>query len=105
MPPERMAKWIKTHHYSPEVVVEITDQNGELKSIRALLDTGTSATILLRDFLHKGRAKTKHTKNVECSTMGGTFVTNLRKVQNPTIIERIRYLKVWKQPLRKKWTG
>ena len=60
-PPERTAKRTKTHHYSPEVVVEITDQNGELKPIRASLDTGTSATILQRDFVRKGSAKTKRT--------------------------------------------
>ena len=79
-PPERTAKQIKTHHYSPEVVVEITDRNGKLKPIRASLDTSTSATILLRDFVRKGRAKTKCTKNVEWSTMGGTIVTKYQSL-------------------------
>jgi hypothetical protein len=44
--------------------------------MRALLDTGTTATIILREFVGKGRARTKTKKRTKWKTLGGTFTTN-----------------------------
>jgi hypothetical protein len=66
----------KLSHYSAEIVVEIQDRNGENVPIRALLDTGTSSTLLLRDFVAKGRAKGFEHQPTKWATLGGNFVTN-----------------------------
>jgi hypothetical protein len=44
--------------------------------MRALQDTGTTATIILREFLVKGRARTNTNKRKKWKTLGGTFTTN-----------------------------
>jgi hypothetical protein len=44
--------------------------------IRGLLDTGTTATIALREFVGKGRARTNTKKRTKWKTLGGTFTTN-----------------------------
>jgi hypothetical protein len=44
--------------------------------MRALLDTGTIATIILREFVGKGRARTNTKKRTNWKTLGGTFTTN-----------------------------
>jgi hypothetical protein len=50
-------KQTKTSHLTTEVILEIEDQHGEVKPIRCLLDTGTSAMIILCKFVAKGRPK------------------------------------------------
>jgi hypothetical protein len=45
-------------------------------NIRTLLDTGTTSTIILREFVGKGRALTNINKRTRCKTIGGTFTTN-----------------------------
>jgi len=49
----------KHKHYSADAVVEIENLDGERVPIRALLDIGTSATIILRPFVKKGRIRDK----------------------------------------------
>jgi hypothetical protein len=44
--------------------------------MRALLDTGTTDTIVLREFVGKGRARTNTKKRTKWKTLGGTFTTN-----------------------------
>jgi hypothetical protein len=44
--------------------------------MRALLDTGTKATIILREFVVKGRSRTNTNKRTKWKTLGGTFTTN-----------------------------
>jgi hypothetical protein len=44
--------------------------------MRALLDTGTTATIILREFMGKGRARTNTKKRTKWKTLGGFFTTN-----------------------------
>jgi hypothetical protein len=43
---------------------------------RALLDTGTTATIILREFVGKGRARKNTKKKTKWKALGGTFTTN-----------------------------
>jgi hypothetical protein len=44
--------------------------------MRALLDTGTTATIILREFVGKGGDRTNTNKRTKWKTLGGTFTTN-----------------------------
>jgi hypothetical protein len=73
-------KKTKSTHYSAEVLVELEDRDGNIVPIRALLDTGTSATLLLRQFIKKGRAKGYIEENTSWMTLGGNFVTNRKAV-------------------------
>jgi hypothetical protein len=41
--------------------------------MRALIDTGTTASIILREFLGKGRACTDTNKITKWKKLGGTF--------------------------------
>jgi transposase InsO family protein len=69
-------KKLKTAHYTTEVIVEIKDRHGETVPIRCLLDTGTSATIILREYVAKGKKKGfKEPQLTKWSTMGGVFTT------------------------------
>ena len=63
--PTPPAKRSKSIHYTAEVIVELVDCEGQVVPVRALLDTGTSATIVLQRFVRKGTAKTnpKHTSS------------------------------------------
>ena len=54
---DRVCKKPKTGHVTTEVIVEIINCHGEVVPIRCLLDTGTSATIILREYVAKGKAK------------------------------------------------
>jgi hypothetical protein len=40
------------------------------------MDTGTTSTIILREFLGKGRARTNTKKRTKWKTLAGTFTTN-----------------------------
>jgi hypothetical protein len=44
--------------------------------MRALLYTGTTATIILRECVGKGRARTNTKKRTKWKTPGGTLTTN-----------------------------
>jgi len=52
--------------------------NGKIVPIRALLDTGTSATIILRKYVEPGCADGYKGKPVAWSTLGGKFETRWR---------------------------
>ena len=69
------AKRTKRVHYTPEIIVEITDSSGDIVPIKALLDSGTTATLLLRKFVAPGRAQGYKRKPTEWKTMGGVFTT------------------------------
>ena len=77
----------KSEHYSAEIIVEIVNRHGETVPIRALLDTGTSSTIVLRDFVKQGRAKSYKGKHTTWSTMGGQFSTNRKALLDFTFPE------------------
>ena len=71
----RLKKKHKSTHYTAETVVEIEDRYGNLVPIKCLIDTGTSESILLRDFVRKGRAKSYKGKQTQWNTLGGQFTT------------------------------
>jgi hypothetical protein len=62
--------------YTADIIVEIKNRDGTLVPVRALLDTGTTATIILREFVGKGRARTNTKKRTKWKKLGGTFTTN-----------------------------
>jgi hypothetical protein len=66
----------KTVQYTADIIVEINNRDGIVVPLRALLDTGTAATIILRYFLGKGRARTNTKKRTKWKTLGGTFTKN-----------------------------
>ena len=68
-------KKAKVGHYTAEIVVEILGRHGKLVPIRALLDTGTTSAILLREFVKKGRAGGYSGQKILWKTMGGNFTT------------------------------
>jgi hypothetical protein len=62
--------------YTADIIVDIKNRDGTVVPMRALLDTGTTATIILRECMGKGRARTKTKKRTKWKTLGGTFTTN-----------------------------
>jgi hypothetical protein len=71
----------KVEHYSAEIIIEIVDLKN-LVPIRALLDTGTSETILLKCFLSPNSPKGYKGASVMWKTLGGNFTTHRRaKIQ------------------------
>jgi hypothetical protein len=48
--------------YTADIFVEIKNRDGTVVPMRALLDTETTATIILREFVGKGRARTNTKK-------------------------------------------
>jgi hypothetical protein len=66
----------KPVQYTANIIVEIKDRNGTLVPMRALLDTGTTATIILRECVGKGRSHTNTKKRTKWKTLGGAFTAN-----------------------------
>ena len=56
------------------------NKNGNLVPVRGLLDTGTSETIVLSEFVKKGSSKSFKGKPVQWKTMGGIFTTNQKRL-------------------------
>ena len=74
----RLKKKSKRQHAMTEVVGEIVNKDGKISAIRILLDSGTSSTIILRDYA-LNISKYKH-ESTKWRTMGGMFKTR-RKAQ------------------------
>jgi hypothetical protein len=58
--------------YTADIIVEIKNRDGTVVPIRALMDTGTTSTIILREFLGKGRTRTNTKQRTKWKTLGGT---------------------------------
>jgi hypothetical protein len=77
---EHIDKKQRRKKYTAEIVVEMEDRDGNIVPARALLDTGTTSTIVLRKFVRKGRAKSYAKPTATTwNTLGGNFQTK-RKV-------------------------
>jgi hypothetical protein len=68
--------------YTADIIVEIKNRDGTVVPMRALLDTGTTATIILREFVGKGRSRTNTKKRTKWKTLGGTFTTNYESLMD-----------------------
>jgi hypothetical protein len=55
----------KSVQYTADIIVEIKNRDGTVVSMRALIDTGTTAIIILREFVGKGRARTNTNKRTK----------------------------------------
>jgi hypothetical protein len=74
--------------YTADIIVEIKNRDGTVVPMRALLDTGTRATIILRELVGKGRAFTNTKKITKWKTLVGTFITSyesLLELKSPEI--------------------
>ena len=74
-----MAKKAKVDHKTTEIVGEILDWKGQLVPLQILLDTGSTATILLKHFEQPGTPKAYKGQKSTWRTMGGNFVTQQRR--------------------------
>jgi hypothetical protein len=61
--------------YTASIIVEIEDCHGNIVPIKALLDTGTDESLVLKEFVRKSRAQCTNTKRVTWTTVGGEFST------------------------------
>jgi hypothetical protein len=64
----------KPLQYTADIIVEIRNRYGTV--VRAVFGTGTAATIILRGFGGKGRARTNTKKRTKWKTRGGAFTTD-----------------------------
>jgi hypothetical protein len=55
----------KPVQYNADIIVEIKNRDGTLVPIIALLDTGTTSTIILREFVGNGIARTNTKKRTK----------------------------------------
>jgi hypothetical protein len=59
--------------YTTAIIEEIKNRDGTVVPMIALLDTGNTATIILRGFVGKDRARTNTKKRTKWKTLDGTF--------------------------------
>ena len=72
---ERPNKWLKPTPQSTKIVGEIENREGDVRPIRVLLDTRTSATIVLKHYIMQGSQRVSRNQKTKWTTMGGSFVT------------------------------
>jgi ribosomal protein L15 len=75
--------------YTADIIVEIKNRYGTMVPMRALLDTATTSTIILREFVGKGRARANTKKRTNWKTLGGIFTTNYESLLDFKIPEII----------------
>ena len=62
-------------HKTTEIVIEVRLKDGGAQLLRTLLDTSTSATMLLCKFVEPGRISKYKGKATKWTTLGGTYLT------------------------------
>ena len=75
---QESTKRSKNEHLTTEIVGEIHNSRGQLVSMRVLLDSGTTSSIILRDYVTKLAAYRSPTKT-PWQTLGGTFYTRRKQ--------------------------
>jgi hypothetical protein len=65
----------KGQKHTAEIIVEVRDKNGAMIPTRALLDTGTSASILLEPFKREGTAHMNKSGDQQWETLSGRYAT------------------------------
>ena len=76
-----------TRKYTASIIVEIEDCHGNIVPIKALLDTGTEESLVLKEFVCKSRAQCPNTKRVNWQTVGGEFTTKRQALLDFTFPE------------------
>jgi hypothetical protein len=75
-PTEAKSNDVSEGHFTAETIIEIEDRLVQLVAARALLDTGTTESIVLRHLVvRKGRAHTEKGRPTVWNTLGGKFKT------------------------------
>jgi hypothetical protein len=69
----------KPVQYNADIIVEIKNRDGTVVPME-LFDTGTTATIILRESVGKDRARTNTKRRTKWKTRGGTFTTNFESL-------------------------
>jgi hypothetical protein len=77
----------KPVQYTVDVIVEIKNRDGIVVPMRALLDTSTTATIMLREFVGKSRSCTNTKNRTKWKTLGGTFTKNYESLLDFIFLE------------------
>ena len=77
---EKPNKRLKPTPQSTEIVGEIKNREGDVRPIRILLDTGTSATIVLKRYVMRGSQRVSRNQKTKWTTMGGSFVTTQQRL-------------------------
>jgi hypothetical protein len=85
-PTEAKSNDVSGGHYMAETIIEIENRLGQLVTAQALLDTGTTESIVLRHLVRKGRAHTKKGMPTVWNTLGGKYKTT-RKALNSSRIQ------------------
>ena len=70
----------KVSHYSAEIMVEVRDGQGGVEPIRALVDTGTTSSLVHRKFVPKGQLSSYKGRKTTWGTMGGQFQTKRKGI-------------------------
>ena len=73
-------KRVKRTHFSPEIVVELYDRKGKLCPIRALVDSGTTSTLLLHRYVNSNSPKAY--KSPETTVLSCTFRPDSGKISD-----------------------
>ena len=77
---EKPNKRLKPTPQSTEIVGEIKNREGDVRPIRILLDTGTSATIVLKRYVMRGSQRVSWNQKTKWTTMRGSFVTTQQRL-------------------------
>ena len=73
---EQPKKRLKPTPQSTEIVGEIKNREGDVRPICVLLDTGTSATIVLKRYVMRGSQRVSRNQKTKWTTMAGRFICN-----------------------------
>ncbi len=73
---------IKKNHKTTEIVVEVRFKDGSVHLLRTLLDSGTSATMLLRKHVEPGRISKYKGTPVKWTTLGGVYTTKRKALMD-----------------------
>ena len=74
----RAHKKVKRAHGATELIAQVRDKNNEVVPVRVLLDSGTTASIVLAKFVKASDVQPDRT--VTWKTMGGNFLTKKRAI-------------------------
>jgi hypothetical protein len=73
---------IKKNHKTTEIVVEVRFKDGSVHLLQTLLDSGTSAPMLLRKHVEPGRIFKYKGNPVKWTTLGGVYTTKRKALMD-----------------------
>jgi hypothetical protein len=76
--PVHQTKKIKLEHKIAELSIDTLDQHNNTVAIHALLDSGTTGTLLLREYMSNRKLKGYKGKPVKWFSLGGNYITKCK---------------------------